>query len=92
MGAQVSRVKLQHCGFDTSAPSGLSIPGCKALPDAVLVRTMDAGSFEHSPEARRVYVLPYGIDRGECDRGLLSKELGQSAGGGVLGSRLTSGS
>jgi RimK family alpha-L-glutamate ligase len=46
MGAQVSRAKLQHCSFDTNDRAGLSIPGCKALPDAVLVRTMDAGSFE----------------------------------------------
>jgi tetrahydromethanopterin:alpha-L-glutamate ligase len=46
-GARVERIDLADCGFDTSSPSGLSLPvlGWR-LPDAVHVRTLSAGSFE----------------------------------------------
>ena len=40
------RVDLAACGFDTRSPSGLDLAGFSALPDAVHVRTMAAGSFE----------------------------------------------
>jgi tetrahydromethanopterin:alpha-L-glutamate ligase len=46
-GARVERVDLADCGFDTSSPSGLSLPVLGSqLPDAVQVRTLSAGSFE----------------------------------------------
>ncbi|MBV8794309.1 MAG: RimK family alpha-L-glutamate ligase [Hyphomicrobiales bacterium] len=46
-GAHVERVDLADCGFDTSSPSGLSLPVLEPrLPDAVHVRTLSAGSFE----------------------------------------------
>jgi tetrahydromethanopterin:alpha-L-glutamate ligase len=46
-GARVERVDLADCGFDTSSPSGLSLPVLGSrLPDAVHVRTLSAGSFE----------------------------------------------
>jgi RimK family alpha-L-glutamate ligase len=45
--AAVSVVPLAAVAFDTRSPSGLSIPGFgDALPDAVLVRSFSAGSFE----------------------------------------------
>jgi tetrahydromethanopterin:alpha-L-glutamate ligase len=38
---------LAACQFDSSHPTGLSLPGFpRSLPDAVLVRTISAGSFE----------------------------------------------
>jgi RimK family alpha-L-glutamate ligase len=46
LGAEVARLDLSACGFDTASPSGLAIPGFKTLPDAAHVRTMAAGSFE----------------------------------------------
>lgn len=46
-GAEVVRTSLTRCRFDTRHPAGLAIPGFEAgLPDAVFVRTIDAGSFE----------------------------------------------
>ena len=46
-GARVERIDLADCGFDTSSPSGLSLPVLGSrLPDAVQVRTLSAGSFE----------------------------------------------
>jgi RimK family alpha-L-glutamate ligase len=39
-------VRLEACGFDTQRASGLVIPGCRHLPDALLVRSMSGGSFE----------------------------------------------
>jgi tetrahydromethanopterin:alpha-L-glutamate ligase len=46
-GARVERIDLADCGFDTSSPSGLSLPALgSGLPDAVHVRTLSAGSFE----------------------------------------------
>ncbi|MBZ9810523.1 RimK family alpha-L-glutamate ligase [Mesorhizobium sp. BR1-1-9] len=46
-GAIVATVPLAAIAFDTGSPSGLSIPGFGGvLPDAVLVRSIAAGSFE----------------------------------------------
>jgi RimK family alpha-L-glutamate ligase len=46
-GAVVVTAPLAAVAFDTESPSGLSIPGFGgALPDAVLVRSIAAGSFE----------------------------------------------
>lgn len=46
-GAVVTTVPLAAIAFDTESPSGLSIPGFDGvLPDAVLVRSIAAGSFE----------------------------------------------
>jgi tetrahydromethanopterin:alpha-L-glutamate ligase len=46
-GADVVRLSLKTCGFDTSAAHGLALPGfANALPDAALVRGVPAGSFE----------------------------------------------
>jgi tetrahydromethanopterin:alpha-L-glutamate ligase len=46
-GAFVATVPLAAIGFDTSSPSGLSVSGFEpGLPDAVLVRSIAAGSFE----------------------------------------------
>jgi RimK family alpha-L-glutamate ligase len=44
LGAQPRILRLQDCGFDTSAPGGLMMPG--GMPDAALVRTVSDGSFE----------------------------------------------
>jgi RimK family alpha-L-glutamate ligase len=46
LGAEVVRLDLSACGFATPSPTGLTLPGFDALPDAVHVRTMAAGSFE----------------------------------------------
>jgi RimK family alpha-L-glutamate ligase len=46
LGAEVVRLDLAACGFATASPTGLTLPGFDALPDAVHVRTMAAGSFE----------------------------------------------
>ena len=54
-GARVARVDLAACNFATPSPSGLEIPGFDALPDAVHVRTLAAGSFE--AVTRRLGVL-----------------------------------
>ncbi|CAN7305013.1 ATP-grasp domain-containing protein [Mesorhizobium sp. LjRoot246] len=46
-GAMVATVPLAAIAFDTGSPSGLSIPGFGGtLPEAVLVRSIAAGSFE----------------------------------------------
>jgi tetrahydromethanopterin:alpha-L-glutamate ligase len=46
-GAAVTRTSLTRCRFSTTHPAGLDIPGFPdRLPDAVFVRTIDAGSFE----------------------------------------------
>ena len=54
-GARVARVDLAACNFATARPSGIEIPGFAALPDAVHVRTLAAGSFE--AVTRRLGVL-----------------------------------
>jgi tetrahydromethanopterin:alpha-L-glutamate ligase len=59
-GAEVVRLDLSACGFSTASPSGLVLPGFSALPDAVHVRTMAAGSFEAI--TRRLGVL-HALDR-----------------------------
>lgn len=46
-GADVLSTPLSAIGFDTGSASGLAIPGLDGdLPDAVLVRSISAGSFE----------------------------------------------
>ncbi|MEC5290315.1 RimK family alpha-L-glutamate ligase [Aurantimonas sp. C2-6-R+9] len=56
LGAQVNTTGLAEIGFDTGSASGLAIPHFGgSLPDAVCVRTMDAGSFEQV--TRRLGVL-----------------------------------
>lgn len=46
-GAAAMTAPLAAISFDTGSPTGLSIPGLgDALPDAVLVRSISAGSFE----------------------------------------------
>lgn len=46
-GASVRRMRLRDCSFDSTLPNGLHLPGlCGALPDAVLVRAISAGTFE----------------------------------------------
>jgi len=46
-GAAVVVAQLTAVAFDTSRPHGLAIPGFEhGLPDAVLVRSFSAGSFE----------------------------------------------
>ena len=45
-GAAVVRLDLSACAFSTASPTGLELPHFEALPDAVHVRTMSAGSFE----------------------------------------------
>ena len=46
-GASVRRMRLCDCSFDTEQPYGLNLPGLRGtLPDAVLVRSISAGSFE----------------------------------------------
>ncbi|WP_102960124.1 ATP-grasp domain-containing protein [Mangrovicella endophytica] len=55
-GAEVFPVELAEIAFDTQAPSGLILPHFGAtLPDAVCVRTLDAGSFEQV--TRRLGIL-----------------------------------
>lgn len=55
-GAMARTVSLAEIAFDTNSPSGLAIPGFGgALPDAVLVRSISAGSFE--AVTRRLGVL-----------------------------------
>ena len=47
VGANVERIDLAACDFDTRSPSGLALPFLGSqLPDAVHVRTLSAGSFE----------------------------------------------
>ncbi|WP_137391786.1 ATP-grasp domain-containing protein [Rhodoligotrophos defluvii] len=45
-GALVRRASLADCAFDSTYPGGIAIPGFDGLPDAALVRTIPAGSFE----------------------------------------------
>ena len=46
-GASTRQMRLRDCSFDSAMPHGLSLPGLRgALPDAVLVRSIAAGSFE----------------------------------------------
>jgi tetrahydromethanopterin:alpha-L-glutamate ligase len=45
-GAAIVRLDLSACAFATTSPTGLELPYFEALPDAVHVRTMSAGSFE----------------------------------------------
>jgi tetrahydromethanopterin:alpha-L-glutamate ligase len=46
-GAMVVTSALAHIAFDSTAPTGLTFPRFgKRLPDAVLVRSITAGSFE----------------------------------------------
>lgn len=60
-GAQVSVAPLSRVSFDSTAPHGMTFPGLgKRLPDAVLVRSMAAGSFEAI--TRRLGVL-HALDR-----------------------------
>ncbi len=55
----------------------------------------EADEYERWRDAPSVYVVPYGIARGVCDRGLLSSELSGGgfggAAGGIVGSRLARG-
>lgn len=47
LGAEVRRVRFADCAFDTTHACRLSLPGCgRRLPDAALVRSIPAGSFE----------------------------------------------
>jgi tetrahydromethanopterin:alpha-L-glutamate ligase len=56
LGAEVVRLSLPAAGFATEARRGLDLPGFDgALPDAVLVRAIAAGSFE--AVTRRLGVL-----------------------------------
>jgi len=46
-GANVVVLRLTSCGFNTSRPTGLSLPGFgPRLPDLAIVRAVGAGSFE----------------------------------------------
>jgi len=55
-GAMVTTIPLSTIAFDTEHPFGLAIPGFEhGLPDAVLVRSIAAGSFE--AVTRRLGVL-----------------------------------
>ena len=56
LGVSVTRLRLGACGFATGRAHGLDLPGfAEALPDAVLVRAIAAGSFEEV--TRRLGVL-----------------------------------
>lgn len=56
LGAETHSSGLAEIGFDTGSASGLAIPHVgENLPDAVCVRTMDAGGFEQV--TRRLGVL-----------------------------------
>ncbi len=61
--AEAVPLRLAACGFDTTAPHGLALPGFDAaLPDAVFVRAIAAGSFEEV--TRRLGVLHALRERG----------------------------
>jgi tetrahydromethanopterin:alpha-L-glutamate ligase len=45
-GCETVTAALSEIAFDTGSPFGLAIPGFDDLPDAVLVRSVAAGSFE----------------------------------------------
>lgn len=56
LGVEARRVSLADCAFDTTQRAGLTVPGFgRRLPDAVLVRSIPAGSFE--AVTRRLGVL-----------------------------------
>ncbi len=56
LGADAVPVRLADCQFDCTAPGGIGMPGFgEKVPDAVLVRTVGAGSFEEV--TRRLGVL-----------------------------------
>lgn len=60
-GAAVVSMPLARLAFDSGAPHGLSIPGLDdSLPDAVIVRSIAAGSFE--AVTRRLGLL-HALDR-----------------------------
>src|SRR5262245_31328681 len=44
--ADTFAIRLEDCDFDTRSASGLAIPGCRRLPDGIMVRSMSGGSFE----------------------------------------------
>src|SRR3954465_7173365 len=44
--ADTFAIRLEDCGFDMRSASGLLIPGCEHLPDAIMVRSMSGGTFE----------------------------------------------
>src|SRR5260370_23637283 len=57
LGATPTPIRLTACGFATSSRTGLAIDGLgTALPDAIVVRSMSAGSFE--AVTLRLRVLP----------------------------------
>ncbi|MGF7162004.1 RimK family alpha-L-glutamate ligase [Rhodoligotrophos appendicifer] len=46
-GAEVRRISLAQCSFDTTRRIGIVLPGYgRALPDAAIVRSIPSGSFE----------------------------------------------
>ncbi len=56
LGAEPIAMRLAECHFDTTVPHGICMPGFGgALPDAVLVRAIAAGSFEEV--TRRLGIL-----------------------------------
>jgi tetrahydromethanopterin:alpha-L-glutamate ligase len=55
LGAEARAVRLAECVFDTTVRTGLRIAGFDGLPDAVLVRTIGAGTFEEV--TRRLGIL-----------------------------------
>jgi tetrahydromethanopterin:alpha-L-glutamate ligase len=55
LGAYAATVRLSACIFDSTAANGLIIPGFPALPDAMLVRAIEPGSFEQV--TRRLGIL-----------------------------------
>lgn len=62
-GAECVPLVLACCAFDTGVPHGLVLPGFgNALPDAVLVRAISAGSFEEV--TRRLGILHALRERG----------------------------
>ncbi len=55
LGAEARTIRLAECVFDTTVRTGLRIAGFEGLPDAVLVRTIGAGTFEEV--TRRLGIL-----------------------------------
>jgi tetrahydromethanopterin:alpha-L-glutamate ligase len=55
LGAEARTIRLAECEFDTTVRTGLRIAGFEGLPDAVLVRTIGAGTFEEV--TRRLGIL-----------------------------------
>ena len=54
-GVHAAAVRLSACTFDSTTPTGLVVPGFGALPDAMLVRAIEPGSFEQV--TRRLGIL-----------------------------------